>query len=131
MTVWDVDAREDLGIGPGDGIAFTANWTFADRWMPFIRLGRSSGTASIYNQSATVGLIHYFSARSDLFGIGINAATQSDDSLREQTTAEFFYRFQLSENLAITPSVQLLDNPALNPEEDRVWLFGLRVRLAL
>lgn len=131
LTVWDVDAREDLGIGSGNGVALTANWTFADRWMPFIRLGRSDGTASIYRESATVGFIHYLAARSDLFGFGINRGDPSDESLREQTTVEFFYRFQVAENFAITPSVQLLKDPALNPLEDRVWVFGLRVRLAL
>jgi porin len=131
LTVWNVDARGDLGIGRGDGVALTANWTIADRWMPFIRVGRSNGTASIYNESTTVGFIRYLAARSDLFGIGINRGDPSDETLRVQTTAEFFYRFQLSENLAITPSVQLLDDPALNPQHDRVWVFGLRVRLAL
>ena len=44
---------------------------------------------------------------------------------------EAFYRLQLSDELAITPDVQLLWNPALNPEEDLIWVFGLRARLAL
>jgi len=131
LTVWDVAAREDLGIGSGNGVALTANWTFSERWMPFVRLGRSSGSASIYSESATVGFIHYSATRSDLFGFGVNRGKPSDESLRKQTTAELFYRIQLAENLAITPSLQLLDKPALNPEEDRIWVFGLSIRLAL
>ncbi len=34
-------------------------------------------------------------------------------------------------NLALTPSVQLLIDPALNPGEDQIWVLGLRARLAL
>jgi porin len=32
--------------------------------------------------------------------------------------------------LAVTPNVQFLINPALNPDEDNIWVFGLRARLA-
>jgi hypothetical protein len=35
------------------------------------------------------------------------------------------------QSLAITPSVQLLLDPALNPQEDTVWVWGLRFRFAL
>jgi porin len=37
---------------------------------------------------------------------------------------------QLAQNLAITPDVQLIIDPALNPDEDVLWIFGLRARLA-
>jgi porin len=38
---------------------------------------------------------------------------------------------RLSKGLAITPSVQLLLDPALNPQEDTIWVWGLRFRLNL
>jgi hypothetical protein len=44
---------------------------------------------------------------------------------------EFFYRSQFAQNLAITPSVQWLVNPTLNPEEEQIGVFGLRGRLTL
>ena len=44
---------------------------------------------------------------------------------------ETFYRLQLSDELALTPDVQLLLEPALNPQESTVVVFGLRLRLAL
>ncbi|MGB5328114.1 MAG: carbohydrate porin, partial [Gammaproteobacteria bacterium] len=43
---------------------------------------------------------------------------------------EVYYRWQVAEEIAITPSVQLLIDPALNPEEDTLWVFGLRARFA-
>jgi porin len=42
-----------------------------------------------------------------------------------------FYRSQQTEQLAITPDIQYLGDPALNPDEDNLRVFGLRARLAL
>ncbi len=46
-------------------------------------------------------------------------------------TAELFYRINLGKRFAIPPDVQILIDPALNPEEDFVGVFGLRGRLVL
>jgi porin len=120
VMTWHVDQREKAGIPSANGVAVAANWTFNDRWMPFARLGFSSGAAPIYNESATLGLIRKFMFRSDLIGIAANWGSPPDDSLSDQTTIEAFWRFQFSQGFAITPSVQLLLNPALNPVNDSV-----------
>jgi porin len=44
---------------------------------------------------------------------------------------ELFWRWQLARQLAVTPDLQLLINPANNPDEDAIWVFGLRGRFAL
>ena len=72
-----------------------------------------------------------FRRNADLLGLAVNWGRPPQADLDAQTTGEFFYRLQLSENLAITPSVQLLSDPALNPEDDTVWLGSLRIRLTL
>ncbi len=69
------------------------------------------------------------SARKDLIGFGLNWGRPSTQGLRDQYTAELFYRLQLAQNLAVTPDVQLLIDPALNPNEDQIWVLGLRARL--
>ncbi len=66
----------------------------------------------------------------DLLGFNVNRSKPPESDLDDQYTAELFYRLQLAQNLAITPDVQLLINPALNPNEDVIWLFGLRARLS-
>lgn len=82
------------------------------------------------NKTATVGFIQRFH-KSDLIGIGFNWDDPSNDSLRYQYSSELFYRFQLSQNLALTPSVQWLIDPALNPDDDQILIFGLRARFTL
>ncbi len=59
-----------------------------------------------------------------------NDTTFASD-LPTQHGLELFYRLQLADELAITPSLEYIRNPALNPDQDAVWLFGLRARLAL
>ena len=129
VMTWHVDEREDLGIDSAHGVALAANWTFDDRWMPFARLGFSKGSAPIYNESVTLGVIHKFMYRSDLVGIAANHGSPPDNSLRDQTSVEAFWRFQFSQNVAITPSLQLLIDPALNPVDDKIWVFGVRARI--
>lgn len=128
---WHVDDREDVGLESSHGVAMAANWMFNDRWMPFARLGWSEGSAPIYNESASLGLLREFLYRSDVVGVSVNWGSPPDENLKNQTTWEAFWRFQFAQNLAITPSVQLLQNPAQNPVDDSVWVYSLRFRLTI
>lgn len=40
-----------------------------------------------------------------------------------------FYQVQFAQNLELTPSLQYFRDPASNPEEDRTWVLGMRLRL--
>ena len=44
---------------------------------------------------------------------------------------ETSYKMQLSPNFSLTPDVQLLFDPASNPNEDTVWVLGLRAIFSL
>jgi len=69
-----------------------------------------------------------------VFGLGLNWGRPNralfGADARDQYTAEMYYRLQLAEHLAITPDIQLIKDPALNPGEDFVWVVGLRARFA-
>ena len=126
ITGWHVDQRRDAGIDSGQGVSLAANWTFNTKWMPFVRAGVSSGAEQIkiYERSVGTGVIWRY-ARADLLGIGLDwGETPAGD---EQGTVEAFWRFQFAQNLAFTPSLQYLVNPASNPED--VLLLGFRIRL--
>ena len=97
--------------------------------MPFLRAGFSQGNAALFKRSVSVGL-GYLNRQRDLVGVAINWADPGN-GLNDQWTAEAFYRFQLSEQFAVTADVQWINNPALNPALDSVTIFGLRARLAL
>ncbi|MCP3892029.1 MAG: carbohydrate porin, partial [Desulfobulbaceae bacterium] len=44
---------------------------------------------------------------------------------------ELFWRYQLTKEIAVTPSLQYIKDPALNETEDALWVYGLRVRVAI
>ncbi len=82
-------------------------------------------------QGVLLGKLHIGEPASFLILVAIDRGEPPVGSLDEQTTGDVFYRLTFSQNLALTPSVQWLSDPALNAEESTVWVFGLRARLSL
>ena len=130
ITGWHVDERTEDGVPQSKGVTLGANWTVVEDWMIFGRAGWSDGDAPLMNKTVTLGFMKRFFKR-DLLGLGFNWGDPSNDTLREQYSTELFYRLQFAENLALTPSIQWLIDPANNPDEDQIWIAGLRVRLSL
>ena len=133
VQFWYQDALEEKGLSAGSGFAWQAGYLFDDRWYPFAFGGWSDGNASIFKQDFVAGLGVKLDTRrrpsNDMFGVAAGWGNPSVDRLQEQYTAEIFYRLQLLSSFAITPSVQVVRNPAANPEDDQVVLWGLRTRI--
>jgi porin len=53
------------------------------------------------------------------------------DGAGDQYTTELFWQYQLTREVAVSPSRQYIKDPALNPEENSLWVYGLRLRVAL
>ncbi|NOD64281.1 MULTISPECIES: carbohydrate porin [unclassified Ruegeria] len=127
LTLWHADAADDGSRAEDYGAAFSAAWFVDNKWMPFFRAGASKGTAALYDRSISAGL-GYYGRNTDLAGLGLNwAEARGIDGT--QFTLEAFYRFSISPGLQITPSVQFISNPLLNPTQDSITLFGLRTRI--
>ncbi|WP_226702154.1 carbohydrate porin [Microbulbifer elongatus] len=128
VDIWYRDALQD-GSPRAYGMAFNWNQLIGENLMPFVRGGWSEGW--FVDRNLTVGMGWKPCADySDLFGIGIGWARPENDILRSQTTAEIFYRFHLTPQFAITPAIQVIKDPSLNPSESTLWTGGLRLRLA-
>lgn len=132
LTYWHVDERVNAGVTQGDGFSFTTNWTFDKKWMVFLRGGKGSGAEAnrLLEKNATVGVIARFH-KSDLLGLAYNVGEPTGPVTTNQQVSELFYRLQFSQGIALTPSVQLLINPANNPNEDQIWVAGIRARITL
>ena len=135
LTYWHADKREEAGEARGWGLNFSITRYLAKRWLPFIRAGYAEDGGSLMQKSVSVGMGYQPVPKGDLLGFGLNWGEPNEDTfepgLRDQYTAEVFYRWQLTPQLAITPDLQWLRNPTLNPEEDQIWVLGIRARLAL
>ena len=134
LTLWQVDERAQANVPDGWGTTFSFSREFGN-WLPFLRVGYGDGGGAILDRSISTGFGYSPERKDDRFGLGVNwgqpnreiYGTTGDD----QYTLEAYYRLQLLKYLQVTPDIQLLLNPAFNPDEDRVWVFSLRARLAL
>jgi porin len=129
VTAWQVDEREKAGVPKGHGVAFSATKFINDKWMPFLRAGYADGDAPLLQATVSTGIGCYMEQSSDLLGAGISWGKPSANGLDDQYTGEVFYRLQLTKNIAITPDIQLIINPALNPDENALLVLGLRARM--
>ncbi|RLA32515.1 MAG: porin [Gammaproteobacteria bacterium] len=135
VTFWHVDDSVQAGAIQGWGVAFSFIRHIEDQWMPFLRGGYADDGGSLLQKSVSAGVMYQADPGSHLLGIGLNWGEPNESTfapgLDDQITIEAFYRFHLTQQLAITPSIEYLNNPALNPAEDSIWVLGLRARLAL
>ena len=131
LTAWHADERDKAGTPNDWGLAFSASWFIDDKWMPFLRGGYSQDGAALLDGSVSVGFGRYFSNSSNLLGFGVGWGSPAQKGLEDQVTTEIFYRLQLAQNLALTPDIQVIFNPALNPNQNAIAIFGIRTRLNL
>jgi porin len=134
LTFWQIDARKDAGTPEGYGVAFSFSRAIEGVWLPFIRGGWSDGGDSLYNAAVSIGLAYSKDLERSLFAVGLNWSRPNDEAfgakLDDQLTLEVFQRSQLTENIQVTPSLQVIYNPALNPNTDAIAIVGIRLRAA-
>ena len=135
VTFWHADEREKAQVPDGWGINYSASTFLNESFMPFVRGGYAKDGGSLLQQSLSVGLGYFGSRGSDLVGAAYNWGEPNEATFAPDLTAqhglELFYRLQVTDELAVTPSLEYLRNPALDPGQNSIWLLGLRARFAL
>lgn len=127
ITVWHTDSHD--GFEEDLGAAWSSNWTVNERWVPFLLAGISRGKAANALAEATVTAGTGYTLKShDVIGVSANW-NRPPGGLRDQYTFEAFYRFYFSERIALSPDIQWVLDPALNPEKDSLLYLQLRVRI--
>lgn len=133
VTFWHVDERAN---DTPDGWGVNASWQrwIDEKWLPFIRSGYTEDSGSLLERSITVGIGYQPVPMRGVIGFGFNWGRPNETSFGnvvDQYTTELFWRYQLTTELAVTPTIQYIKDPALNPDESSLWAFGLRVRIVL
>jgi porin len=136
LTFWHTDKRENLGLDDGWGFSFSATkWLSGDKIMCFIRGGYADDGAGLLEKSSSVGMGFQPMPGRDFLAVGINWGEPNEASfgpdLDSQFTMELMYRIQILRELAVTPDLQFIIDPANNPDDDFIAVFGIRARLAL
>jgi porin len=133
VTFWHIDERTN---GTPDGWGLNASWQqwINDTWLPFVRGGYAEDSGSLLEKSVTVGVGYQPVPMRGVIGFGFNWGKPNQtsfDGADDQYTTELFWRYQLTTELAVTPSIQYIRDPTLNPAESSLWAFGLRVSVVL
>lgn len=133
LTFWHIDERAN---GTPNGWGVNASWQkwIDDKWLPFVRAGYTEDSGSLLQKSISVGVGYQPVPMRGVIGIGLNWGQPNEASFEDaddQYTAELFWRYQLTKEIAVTPSLQYIKDPALNSDESSLWAYGVRVRVAL
>ena len=127
LTFWQIDEREEAGVKGGHGVAFAAS-TRLDQWGYFLRAGYAEDAGVSLDRAVSVGVGYDARGGEDLAGLAVGWGRAPDIS-RDQYTLEAFYRYDMTDFLELTPSIQYIVNPANDPETDDILVFGMRLRL--
>jgi len=135
LTFWYSDRKSDIGSSAGRGINFSSSLFLSRVFMIFLRGGYSMDGFSILQKSISAGVSYQETIAQDLFALAFNWGDPNESvwgsGLKKQYTFEFFWRWYFSENMALTPDLQLIINPVLNPNKNKIFVFGIRGRLSL
>lgn len=135
LTYWHADERVEAATPGGWGLNFSYTTYLAEKWLPFVRAGYTEDGGSLLERSVSFGFGYQPIPAKNLLGMGFNwgrpNASTFQPGLDDQRTMEIFYRWRPVKEFELTPDIQYLKNPALNPDQSSIWVFGLRARLIL
>ena len=134
-SLWHQDERDDAGIDDGWGIGLSAVQRFG-RFSPFVRYGYADGGANgptPAKHMVNVGLVTdgIFGQDKDRIGVGYTWSDPADSSLDKQQMIDAYYRVQLTPEIEIGPTLEIVFDPVRNPDDDTVYVWGFRTRIAL
>jgi len=134
LTLWHADERKAAATPDGWGANISFSRSVNEHWIPFIRAGYAKDGGSLLEKTLSAGFAYQTVSGGNQLGVAYNWGKPNVSTwvpgLDDQHTLEAFYRIQLWKEFAVTPDIQYIKNPALNPDDHKLWVFGLRARLA-
>ena len=133
VTLWQKDRQAVANVPSGWGVNFSASRYINDNLFPFVRGGYTEDAGSLLETSLSAGVGYNTVAFDGLLGAAINWGKPNESTfgpgLDDQTALEVFFRAAAGKHVALTFDLQFIDNPAINPTEDSIWMFNLRARV--
>jgi high affinity Mn2+ porin len=150
----DVTKVETYHTGGKWGFCLSLEQEFSDDLGGFLRVGWNNGQTETYcftecDQSVSMGLVRKgtcWRRPQDEVGLGLGIGGLSDAhadylaagglgfelgdgrlSYGIESVIELYYRWQISKNVALTPDLQLIQNPGYNTDRGPVFIAGARV----
>jgi porin len=120
----DAETADELGW------SLSADQNLSDTFGVFLRYGGNDGNLNSIEDlvSAGVSFLQPFGRKNDQAGIGVSYTHPSNADLRDEYSAEVYYRVQVTEGFELSGSTQLIIDPS-DSDKDAVGVFGLRARV--
>ena len=118
------------GTGPSSSVwLFSFQQELSPKLATFFRFGTGDGRRTAVQQSLATGFVftQAFGFDNDWLGVGFMWNDPSDGNRADDYGLETFWRLQMTENIQVTPDVQVYFDPSNNPTSDIEAAFGLRV----
>ena len=118
------------GTGPSSSVwLFSFQQELSPKLATFFRFGTGDGRRTPVQQALSTGIVftEAFGYNNDWLGLGFIWQDPTDSTRRDDYGMEAFWRLQLTQNVQITPDVQLYFDPSLNPNRDVEAAFGVRL----
>ncbi len=135
ISVWHRDNDRSIGKGWGWGAVFSATKYINKKWLPFFKASYTEKGESLLEAAVSTGIGYQPKPDGHQFGIGFSWGRPNADTfgpgLKDQYVVESFYRIQLSKRMAFTPGLMYIIDPAMNPDQNSIFLWSLRARIAL
>jgi len=134
VSLWQQDERDDDNVDDGWGAVVSGSQQFG-RFLPFLRYGYSdsdnNGPGLLEHMvNGGVAFDNIFGQSDDRIGVGLTWAEPASSGLDDQKAIDMFYRVQVTPQVAISPTLQVVIDPVRNPNEDEIFTLGIRTRFA-
>ena len=135
LSLWHHDELDEAGVDDGWGVTLSATQRFG-RFAPYARYGYADTTLrgpTSVKHMANVGLVtdRIFGQANDRIGVGYTWSEPVDKTLDDQGTIDAYYRVHVTPEIAISPTLQVIFDPVRNPDEDEIYVVGIRTRFEL
>jgi len=118
------------GSGPSSSVwLFSFQQEFSQKLAGFFRFGTGDGRRTPVQQALSTGIVFTrpLGYNNDRLGIGFMWQDPSDSTRRDDYGMEMFWRLQMTQNIEVTPDVQLYFDPSRSPNRDIEAAFGFRL----
>jgi porin len=132
VSLWHQDKRDEANVGDGWGFVVSGSQRFG-RLLPFLRYGYSEGGSKgpallKHMVNGGVAFDNIFGQSDDRIGIGFTWSEPANGMLSDQKAIDMFYRIQVTPEIAVSPTLQIIIDPVRNPNEDTIIVGGVRTR---
>lgn len=131
LALWHIDSREDAAKPSDRGVTLSFDQDLGEKITAFARFGYSDGDVTGVDHSFQAGVaFKNVVMEDDLLGLAAAWADPTGSGKRDESVAEVFHRFQVTQTAQLTIGAQAIFDPSNAPGDDVVGVFSVRLRLS-